>query len=270
MNRTIGRLLGAAALAFLAAAAVQYPAMADTVLADDAGHATPPATVDNWTVTLNGGWWNVVAVRGYTWDYDLAVHNPAGGTVASSTLSSYAMDFVAVNGNDSCASSAGTRTAVATPYGRAPATPGDGNDGYAISRRAGGHVFSVVPRTSPDQFTVLPYYEQKNVALFDVYLAANTTYRVAWNSVRGYFEGGLFMFQAAGGGSCARSRNNTGALLWHSLESLPDGVTRSGEVRFTSTVAGWYGLLLVTQTWDLTQIAIGGGDSQPHLMVKPA
>jgi hypothetical protein len=271
MIRTARRVLGASALAVAATLALQAPALADTVLVDDAGHATPPSTVDNWTVTMNGGWWNVVTIRGYTWDYDLNLKNPAGQSVGTSTLGSYQMDFVAVNANDACSGKSGAGyTAVASPFGRAPATPGDGGDGYAISRRAGGHIISVVPKTSADQFTVLQYFDQRDVALFDVFLEANTTYRVAWNSVQGYYEGGLFLFAGANssGSNCFRSRSTTSPLLWHNIEHISG--TRSGETRFTSSARGWYGLLLFTQTWDLTQVSIGGGDSQPHIMVKPA
>ena len=81
----------------------------------------------------------------------------------------------------------------------------------------------------------------------------------------------MFLFPGAnsGGTNCVRSRTTDGALLWHWNENIGDS-TRSGETRFTSGAQGWYGLLLVTQAWDITQVSIGGGDSQPHLMIKPA
>lgn len=263
------RVLGAAALATLAALAVQAPAWAAIPLTDSAFTTN---NTETYSYTVNGGWWNLVTSRGQTFDYDLTAKRPSGAALATSNIGSYFVDFVAVNANDACASNAGSGyQAVVNKFGSAPATPGDASPGDVLWRKGGGHVLGVVPKTSPDQFTVLQYSDQRDMALFDVFLQPNTTYRVAWNSVHGWFEGGVFLFTASdsAGSNCVRTRNTTTPVLWHSNENIGDA-TRSGEVRFTSTTGGWYGLLLMTQFFDLSQVSIGGGDSQPHLMIKPA
>ncbi|TML33709.1 MAG: hypothetical protein E6G35_00200 [Actinobacteria bacterium] len=272
MLRTALRVTGAGLLALLATVAIQGPAMADTVLTDGDYHAGTTSDV-RYTDAITTGWWNAVVTRGYNYDFDLSLKNSAGSTLGSSTVGGYSVDIVAVNGNGTCSGFAGVNdTAVVHPYGPASSTPDSPSEqAFAITRRAGGRVFGVVPKSSPDQYTVLQYSDQRDIAMFDVFLAANTTYRVAWTSVHGYFEGGVFLFPGAnsGGTNCVRSRTTDGALLWHFNENIGDS-TRSGETRFTSGAQGWYGLLLVTQAWDITQVSIGGGDSQPHLMIKPA
>ncbi len=273
MLRTVRRAGGAGLLALLAVLAIQGPALADTVLTDDGDYHVGTASDVRYTDAMSTGWWNAVIIRGYNYDYGLTLRNSAGTALGTSDVGGYSVDLVAVNGNDACAKYGGVNdTAVVHPYGPASTTSDSpAEQSFAITRRSGGSIFTVVPKSSPDQYTVLPYANQRDMAMFDVYLAANTTYRIAWNSVHGYFEGGLFLFPAAnsGGTNCVRSRTTDGSLLWHFIENIGDS-TRSGETRYTSGEAGWYGLLLVTQQWDLSQVSIGGGDSQPHLMVKPA
>src|SRR2546421_2421484 len=156
MLRTALRVTGAGLLALLATVAIQGPAMADTVLTDGDYHAGTTSDV-RYTDAITTGWWNAVVTRGYNYDFDLSLKNSAGSTLGSSTVGGYSVDIVAVNGNGTCSGFAGVNdTAVVHPYGPASSTPDSPSEqAFAITRRAGGRIFSVVPKTSPDQYTVL-------------------------------------------------------------------------------------------------------------------
>jgi hypothetical protein len=278
MRRSAIRMFGVCLLAIVAAVAPQGPALGATVLVDDEFHPAPPNTTDEYSVTIDAGWWNVVATRGSRFDYDLTLKNHSGQVVGSSVLGSYAIDWVAVNANDSCSgkassNSGGSYTAIATPFGAAPASQGDNSPGYNVGRRGGGNVLSVLSAGAPDQFTTLvPETRWTRTDVWDVFLNAGTTYRVAWNRVHVYYEGALYLLNAASGGNnCIRTRGSTTPLLSHNIEVVADefNTVRSGEVRFTAPTTGWYGLVLTQQTWDLQHVSLGP-DNEPHVMIKVA
>jgi hypothetical protein len=274
--RSAGKVLGAALLAAVMVMASQAPAAAASVLVDDEFHPTPPTTTDEYSVTIDAGWWNIVATRGSKFDYDLTLKDHNGQTLGSSVLGSYAIDWVAVNANDSCsgkasANSGGSHTAVATRFGSAPASQGDNNPGYNIGRRGAGHLLSVVPASTPDQFsTLVPETRWTRTDIWDVFLNAGTTYRVAWNRVHVYYEGALYLLPAANAGTnCVKTRGGTSPLLSHNIEVVADefNTVRSGEVLYTAPATGWYGLVLTQQTWDLQHVSLGP-DNEPHVMIK--
>jgi hypothetical protein len=272
------RLVGVTVLTLAAVVAVQGPALADTPLTKGSYifHAVPPTGIDSYSTTIDGGWWNAVPLRGYRYDYDLSMVQPGGETVGSSTFSSYQQDWVAINGNDTCsryssANVGGSYTAVARYFGSAPASQGDMSPGYRIARR-GGVTLSALGSSSPDQFTtVMVDTDQADLQVFDIWLNAGT-YRIAWDRVHVYYEGGLFVLPAAdaAGGNCVKTRANTAASLWHTIETVSGdqfATVRSGEVRYTAPVSGWYGLVLTLQTWDLRTVSLGA-DNMPRVMVK--
>jgi hypothetical protein len=272
------RLVGVTVLTLAAVVAIQSPALADAPLpkGNYIFHPVPPTGTDRYTTTIDGGWWNAVPLRGYQFDYDLSLVKPNGNTAGTSDLGSYRQDWVAINGNGSCAgyssaNAGGSYTAVARHFASAPASEGDMPPGYRIARR-GGVTLATVASTSPDQFTtVMVDTDQADLQIFDVWLDAGT-YRIAWDRVHVYYEGGLFMLPAAdaAGGNCVKTRTNTAASLWHTIETVSGdqfSTVRSGEVRYTAPVSGWYGLVLTLQTWDLRTVSLGP-DNMPRVMVK--
>jgi hypothetical protein len=270
MIRMAGRVLAAGAVVLVAAVALQGQASADMVLTGSFFHPAPPTGVDRYSVKVNKDHWNIVSTRGNRYDYDLTLTNASGQSVGSSALASFFIDFVAVNTHGSCAGKAGQYTALATPFAPAPASHGDGADGYVISRKGSGKKFDVLSKSTPDRFSAMGL--QTNLGLWEVNLKAGTTYRVAWNTVHTYYEGGIFLLPAAKGtGNCVQSRANVLPLLYHEIEEIdgPLDLVRSGEVRFTATASGWHALILTQQQFDLTRVSIGT-DANPHVMIKVA
>src|SRR6266508_3455598 len=265
MVRLARGLFGVMLAALAATVALQGPALADTLLDGELFRAVPPTGTDRYAVRIDSGWWNAVALRGSLYDYDVSMVKPNGETVGSSSVESYRQDWVAINGNGSCSrlSSSdvgGSYTALARYWSSAPASEGDNNPGYMIMRR-GGVTLTALSASSPDQFTtVMQETMQSNLQVFDVWLTAGT-YRVAWERVHVYYEGGLTILPPAdsSGSNCVKTRQSTSPLLWHTIETVsgdPVATVRSGEVRYTAPVSGWYGLVLTQQTWDLRTLSL--------------